>query len=181
MSDKGKKKQLAGGTPQRNVMADGSVSWGQPESNGLGGWEGFCGQTGTANLLTTCEGKDISPHDVARSADDWTPGSHPSTLMRAIGKLAADPSKYQTSSSSDLSSASPVRPIVCLLQWSGKVFHYVSVVGVANNVVTFNHWGTQATLSTTDFDNRWGFRGSVDGQFIAWLGSFAAHSSIRRV
>lgn len=180
MNDKGKKKQLAGGSPQRNVMADGTVSWGQPDSNGLGGWEGFCGQTATANLLTTHRGVDVSPHDVANAADDWTPGSHPSTLMRAIGKLATDADQYSTSNSTDLSSASPRSPIVCLLQWQGKSFHYVTVVGVANGRVTFNHWGTQQSLDEADFNNRWAFRGSLDGQLIAWLGSFRSNTSIRR-
>lgn len=180
MSDKGKKKQLASGTQTSNVMADGTISWSQPGSNGLGGWEGFCGQTATANLLTICEGKEISPNDVAAAADDWTPGSHPSTLMRAIGKLAKDASKYTTSHRNDLSAASAITPIVCLLRWSGKVFHYVTVVKVANDVVTFNHWGGQDTRSTADFQKLWSFEGGFSGSVIAWLGSFQAHTSIRR-
>ena len=180
MNDKGKKKQLAGGTPQRNVMGDGSISWGQPDSNGLGGWEGFCGQTATANLLTTFKGVDVTPNDVAQAADDWTPGSHPSTLMRAIGKLVTDANNYEISRSTDLSTASTRNPIVCLLQWDGTVFHYVTVVGVNNDTVTFNHWGTQATLPKSDFESRWGFRGSWMGRRVADLGSFRANTSIRR-
>jgi hypothetical protein len=52
----GKKKRIAEGKGRLNVSADGSKSWEQPPSKGLNGWEGFCGQTAIANLLTTHEG-----------------------------------------------------------------------------------------------------------------------------
>lgn len=180
MKDKNKDKRLASGTPERNVMHDGSISWGQPDSNGKGGWEGFCGQTATANLLTIYRGSDVTPHDVASAANDWTPGSQPSTLLRAIRALASDGDQYYISNSSDLSSASPRTPIVCLLQWEGAIFHYVTVVGATQTRVTFNHWGSQDLLLANDFDNRWAFRGGWNGQVVSWLGGLSGYTSIRR-
>jgi hypothetical protein len=180
--DKGKNKQVAGGTPRLNVMPDGSYSWEQPDSNGLNGWEGFCGQTATANLLTTDKGGvQVTPQDVSKAADDWTPGSKPETLMRAIGKLAADPSKFEISHDKDLSSASPTSPIACLLQWGGGSFHYVSVVGVQGDRVVFNHWGIQDSLPKSDFDNRWAFRGgSFSDGLVSFFGGLSGYTSIRK-
>lgn len=180
--DKGKKKQVAGGTPQLNMMPDGSYSWGQPDSNGLNGWEGFCGQTATANLLTTNQGgAQVSPHDVSRAADDWTPGSAPDTLMRAIRKLAPDATLFELSHDADLSAASASNPIVCLLQWQGATFHYVSVVGVTADRVTFNHWGTQDSLTKEEFEKRWGFReGGLTAGLVTFFGGLRGHTSIRK-
>jgi predicted double-glycine peptidase len=179
MNDRGGSMQIAGGVPQRNVMADGSISWGQPDSNGLGGWEGFCGQTATANLLTTHRGVDVSPQEVSRAADDWTPGTHPSTLMRAISRLAPDASQYELRNVNDLSTATTRTPIVCLLQWEGKIFHYVTVIGVTAARVTFNHWGTQDSRTIAEFDGMWAFHRGWDGNVVAWLGGFDTYTSIR--
>lgn len=180
--DKGKKKQKASGSPQLNTMSDGSISWSQPDSNGVGGWEGFCGQTATANLLTTFEEGQTSPHEVSRAADDWTPGSKPSTLMRAINKLAKDGSKYEISSSKDLSGATPQNPIVTLLEWDDSgTYHYVSVIGVRGGEVIFNHWGRQDKLSEDEFDKRWGFKkGGLWSSTISVLGGMDSYTSIRR-
>ena len=181
--DKGKDKQIAGGASTLNRMPDGSYSWSQPASNGKGGWEGFCGQTAIANLLTTVQGGavQVSPQDVSRAADDWTPGSKPSTLMRAIQQLAPDPSRFEISHDTDLSSASPTTPIVCLLEWDGGgTFHYVSVVGVSGNVVTFNHWGQQDRLTKDEFERRWAFtKGGFTGDLVAFFGGLSANTSIR--
>ena len=176
MKDKGKK--LPGGTQKRNVMPDGSYSWEQPDSTGVGGWNGYCGQTAMANLLTTYKGVDVTPSDVANAADDWTPGSDPRTLMRAIHALTTDPETYALSiGDQDLSSASPRTPIVVLLHWEGKVFHYVTVVKATSTDVTFNHWGMQQTLSVAEFDRRWSFR---DGQTEAWVMGWSPYTSIRK-
>jgi len=174
---KGKDKKNPGGEPERNVMSDGSISWGQPESNGLFGWEGFCGQTAIANLLTTYKGIDISPHDVAAASNDWTPGSDPDTLMRAIGALATDPETYVISNDTDLSSASPTTPIVVLLHWGGTDFHYVTVVKATDAEVTFNHWGKQETLPTAVFHAKWSFR---DAQTEARVMGWSPYTSIRK-
>ena len=180
--DKGKAKQVAQGTPQLNVMHDGSYSWTQPDSNGLNGWEGFCGQTAVANLLTTHRrGVQTSPHDVSKAADDWTPGSSPGTLMRAIGKLAPNVADYELVHDGDLSAASPTNPIVCLLQWQGTSFHYVSVIGSAGDRVTINHWGTQEVLMRVDFDKRWEFReGGFGGGLVTFFGGLQGRTSIRK-
>lgn len=182
-NDRGKDKQVAGGTPRLYRMSDGSYSWEQPDSNGTGGWEGFCGQTATANLLTTIQNGavQVSPQDVSRAADDWTPGSKPSTLMRAIRKLAPDPSRFEISHDTDLSSASPTTPIICLLEWDGGgTFHYVSVVGVRNGNVIFNHWGIQDQLTEDEFKKRWSFsQGGFTGDLVSFFGGLSANTSIR--
>jgi hypothetical protein len=180
--DKGKDKQLAGGTPQLNVMADGSYSWSQPSSNGLGGWEGFCGQTAIANLLTTHQGGTrVTPHDVSQAADDWTPGSSPGTLMRAIGKLSRNASNYERTNDGDLSAASAQNPIVCLLNWEGTTYHYVSVVGRSGDRVIFNHWGMQDSLQQDEFMRRWAFRGGgIGAGVVARLGGLRGNTAIRR-
>ncbi|MCA9652814.1 MAG: hypothetical protein KC501_23045 [Myxococcales bacterium] len=179
--DRHQDKQTAGGTPRLFLMPDGSYSWEQPDSNGTNGWEGFCGQTAIANLLTTIQGGvQVSPQDVSRAADDWTPGSRPSTLMRAIQVLAPDPSRFEVSDDHDLSSASPTAPIVCLLEWGGGDYHYVSVVGTRNGMVIFNHWGIQDQLPADEFDRRWGFRnGGFTSDLVAFFGGLSAYTSIR--
>jgi hypothetical protein len=78
-----------------NLMPDGSVSWDQPDSKGVAGWEGLCGQTAVANLLTTHRQRvGVSPEEVARAADDWAPGTVAPTLMRAIRQIAGDADRY---------------------------------------------------------------------------------------
>jgi len=180
--DRGKDKQTAGGTPQLNIMSDGSYSWSQPGSNGLNGWEGFCGQTATANLLTTFESDQFSPHDVSRAADDWTPGSKPSTLLRSIAALSSDASQYEQSNSRDLSAATPHNPIVALLMWDdGGTYHYISVIGVRGGNVIFNHWGLQDSLPEDEFMRRWGFQGGgLTSGLVSFLGGMDPYTSIRR-
>lgn len=181
--DKGKDKQIAGGTSNLNRMPDGSYSWDQPDSNGKSGWEGFCGQTAIANLLTTIQGGaiQVSPQQVSQAADDWTPGSKPSTLMRAIRALAPDPSRFEISRDRDLSSASPSNPIVCLLEWDGGgSYHYVSVVGTRNGVVIFNHWGIQDQRTEAEFDRLWSFSGgNFASDLVAFFGGLSGYTSIR--
>lgn len=179
MKDKDKDKRLAGGTPTCNRLPDGSISWEQPDSNGMGGWEGFCGQTATANLLTTYTGNEISPHDVAEAANDWGPGSTPATLLRAIQALVPDGNQYFLSDSQDLSSATRQTPIVCLLYWSGLNFHYVTVVEARPNSVLYNHWGTRGLELRDKFDELWSFQGA-GAQIIAALGGVRGFTSIRR-
>jgi len=163
-------------------MADGSFSWDQPDSRGLGGWEGFCGQTATANLLTTHEGTNYSPRDVAEKFSDLSPGSHPSTLMIAIKALASTPSRYQLGNNSMLLHlARPRSPIICLLAWgAGTSYHYVSVVGIRSSDVYFNHWGTQHHLPRVKFMKWWGFRdkGTLSN-IAASMGNLDPHTSIR--
>jgi predicted double-glycine peptidase len=162
-------------------MDDGSVSWSQPDSKGMGGWEGFCGQTAVANLLTTHEEGLTSPHEVSRASSDWTPGSKPSTLMRAIKKLSPNADEYEISNDTDLSAATPRNPIVTLLAWDDEgTYHYVSVIGVSNDRVTFNHWGIQDSLSEDEFKKRWGFEMGFKSGVVSFFGGFDANTSIRR-
>jgi len=162
-------------------MPDGSFSWDQPDSKGFAGWEGFCGQTAIANLLSTHEGVNYPPRAVGEQATDSTPGTQPSTLMRAIGKLS-DPNNYQMSHNpSILTLAAPRNPIACLLAWEGSEYHYVTVIRVRNKTVYFNHWGLQDSLPEAEFKRRWGFKNKgIASRLAAAAGSLRPYTSIRR-
>ncbi|MBD64680.1 MAG: hypothetical protein CME62_05710 [Halobacteriovoraceae bacterium] len=67
---------------------DNSVSFIQPKSRGLGGWEGKCGQTFGANTVYyTCK-KIVTPAKYfKRFFRDITPGVHPQTLSRGLNEV----------------------------------------------------------------------------------------------
>ena len=81
-------KAEAGEQPE-DVLSDASISciapmgWRQPDSTGLGGYEGYCGQKSIANILLF-EGKEVLPKDVASTCHDATPGTRPDTLLQCL-------------------------------------------------------------------------------------------------
>jgi len=59
----------------------GLVVWPQPDSTGLMGWNGYCGETAVANVLTNLCDADMTPTEVhERGWGDLTPGSTPATV-----------------------------------------------------------------------------------------------------
>jgi hypothetical protein len=143
----------------------------------------FCtsGSVGTSGRKRPGVTRQISPQEVSRAASDWTPGSKPTTLMRAIKKLAKNPSQYELSLDKDLSAASPQNPIVTLLDWGRGSFHYVSVVGVKGDRVVFNHWGTQENMPKAEFDRRWAFNSpGITDDLVSALGGLTGHTTIRK-
>ena len=175
------KKQIANGQPALNVQPDGSVSWEQPDSKGLAGSEGFCGQTAVANMLCMTEKtRAVTPHRVSRAAGDITPGCKPHTLLRAIRQLSPRPQRYAIYNNPLLQSVSRASPVICLLHWQGTTFHYVTVVKTTRTAVTFNHWGLQDTLERSTFERRWKFQGrGVAAGAVAALGQLRPTTSIR--
>lgn len=150
-----------------------SRSWEQPPGEGLGGWEGYCGQTAVSNLLAnSLPSLIISPPRVIRVASDWSPGSRAETLLRALNSLSGSRRTYRITRNHPpaLESATPRHPIATLMQWESKTLHWVTVVGKTQTRVYFNHWGTQQSLTTREFDNRWGFR---DQGWVDWGVSIA--------
>ncbi len=175
------KKQVANGEPKLNMMKDGSCSWEQPDSKGVGGAEGFCGQTAIANMICIYDRtRGVTPRMVSKAAGDITPGSKPATLMRAIGKLARTPNRFVLKHEPTLPNATPKTPLVCLMHWGGTNYHYVMVVRVTPQAVTINHWGLQQTYPRNVFEQYWGFCGAgVCGGAVARIGALRPYTSIR--
>ena len=69
------------------VCTDGSVSYPQPSSAGVSGWEGKCGQTAAANTATMLCKKHIAPQEVDKLSADLTPGLRPDTVRRILNKI----------------------------------------------------------------------------------------------
>jgi hypothetical protein len=70
---------------------DGSTTFDQPESTGMGGWNGFCGETGVSNILKMTCGEGWHPDGKIRSItseQDYTPGNRPKTLEYALNELS---------------------------------------------------------------------------------------------
>lgn len=63
----------------------GLVAWPQPDSTGLMGWNGYCGETAAANVLTNLCDMSWTPSEVhERGATDVTPGSAPWTMANIL-------------------------------------------------------------------------------------------------
>lgn len=68
---------------------DGSVSFEQPRSGGLFGWEGKCGETAISNVLMMTCGRSASPDGtIDVRADDYSPGNRPETVTNALNSMA---------------------------------------------------------------------------------------------
>lgn len=68
---------------------DNSISFVQPKSVGVGGWEGKCGQTFGANSIYSLCRIGVNPETYfKRYFRDLTPGVRPSTLKRGMNKLS---------------------------------------------------------------------------------------------
>lgn len=142
----------------KKVGRDGSVSWSQ-EPSGVVFWEGNCGPTAGANALTTFLNRDYSPETVDAMAGDASPGWRPSTLVSAMNRVAGTANtrlRFRVASSIDLRSARADNPIICLVRSAATRLHWVSVIGVGQGHVWFNHNGLiHDNLSISDFNSRW--------------------------
>ncbi len=63
------------------------VSWPQPPSSGYRGWNGRCGETAAANVITNVCGVETTPEQVAARGGDWSPGARPATLASWISQV----------------------------------------------------------------------------------------------
>lgn len=165
-----------------NKLSDGTYSWEQPASRGIAGWEGRCGQTAAANLLTIRGTKWVSPQQVIDSAWDGTPGSKPATLLRAVRKLGPNRGTpdFKLTYDKSLSGVSPSKPIVILLQWDSVQLHWVTLVSATSTKVRFNHWGRSQEMPRKEFDERWDFTKTTwTGTVVHWLGWVWPNTAIR--
>ncbi len=72
-----------------SVCSDGSVSFLEPSTEGLLGWEGKCGETAISNTLKMICGRAWDPSGFLDSiASDPTPGTHPSTMKYSLNYFA---------------------------------------------------------------------------------------------
>ena len=71
----------------KNLCEDNSISYKQPDSEGIGGWEGKCGQTAAANLMRMHCGLNKPPESLKSYFNDSTPGVQPTTLKRGLNTL----------------------------------------------------------------------------------------------
>ncbi len=75
---------------QYRVCEDGTVSFDQPTSTGINGWNGFCGQTAAANTGAMICYRYTHPTLFDDYADDLTPGSRPGTVRAGLAKYFAE-------------------------------------------------------------------------------------------
>ncbi len=115
-----------------------------------------------SNLLANSPGGTrVTPQRVIQTAWDVTPGSLPSTILRALRRLAPMNGRTYSLSENDenaLSDATPTNPIGCLVAWSPSTLHWITPVGTTSSHVFFNHWGRQQSLTRDEFSKRWGFK-----------------------
>ena len=168
-----------------NVLQDGSFSWEQPPSRGIAGWEGRCGQTAAANLITTYGNQLVSPEEVIDAAWDGTPGSKPSTVLRAVNTLLPRTGyrrRFKLDYSNSLGVVRPAAPIITMLQWDSVQLHWVTVVDYNDNWVRFNHWGKSESWKRDKFERQWALKTAPwYGQLVHWAGWLSAYTTIRRV
>lgn len=69
------------------VCPDRTASFGQPDSTGNGGWNGYCGQTAVSNAVGMMCGRYFTPQTVDTYATDVTPGNLPGTNLRALRRI----------------------------------------------------------------------------------------------
>lgn len=69
------------------VCPDKTISHGQPDSTGLNGWEGYCGQTSISNITSMLCGRHMSPKSNDFYGTDYTPGQHSSTIKSSLRKI----------------------------------------------------------------------------------------------
>ncbi|MCP4912792.1 MAG: hypothetical protein GY909_06715 [Oligoflexia bacterium] len=67
---------------------DGTISFEQPDSTGLGGWNGFCGETAASNILHMHCGLIASPKKYCNHyTNDLTPGTRPGSMKKGLNEM----------------------------------------------------------------------------------------------
>jgi hypothetical protein len=78
-------------TSKYGVCKDGSTSFVQPSAYGPFGYNGFCGETATANVLNMTCGKKWHPYpEIHTLASDFLPGTSPWALRQTLNYLSPD-------------------------------------------------------------------------------------------
>jgi hypothetical protein len=149
-----------------------TVSWDQPDSDGVCGYWGYCGPTAASNIVSMVCGGSICPRDLADTCFSWAPGTTPANLARALSEVPGcgtwEACAYDLDHPDPLSELERSLPVPVLLDWKGNtVMHWVTVVGVQRQTgvcrVTFNHWGRQDKMLCDEFLQRWSLTATAGG------------------
>ncbi len=72
-----------------NKLNDGTLSWEQPNSTGIGSYNGYCGETAWANIASMYLNKIVSPLSFHRFSVgiDATPGTQLETLRKGLSNV----------------------------------------------------------------------------------------------
>jgi hypothetical protein len=75
--------------------SDLTISFLQPNSTGINGWNGKCAQTTISNITGMLCNRFISPSTIDSYAYDFTPGNRPATNLKALNKIFAENSEME--------------------------------------------------------------------------------------
>ncbi|OUR94182.1 hypothetical protein A9Q84_17930 [Halobacteriovorax marinus] len=79
---------MKGITAQAWRCKDGSITYDQPKSTGIGGYNGFCGETAASNILHMHCGLMASPTKYCNSfTKDFTPGTRAGSLKTGLNSM----------------------------------------------------------------------------------------------
>lgn len=78
------------------VCPDKTLSHIQPESTGVKGWEGYCGQTAISNVTSMLCERHISPKENDNYGTDVSPGQHSSTMRKVLRKIFTESPQTNT-------------------------------------------------------------------------------------
>jgi len=141
-----------------------TYSWDQPDSEGPGGYYGYCGPTAASNLLANMCGYLVPPSRLAECCFGLGPGTNPRALVETLNGLH-DCGRWAVCHS-DVLDGDPLDtlfeqlPAAALLDWDGALeLHWVTVVDVHRTggscQVVYNHWGRQDRMGCNEFIERW--------------------------
>ncbi len=159
--------------PEMHIMPDGTLSWEQPDSSGTFGYNGYCGETAAANIISMLR-FPTSPDVVKDTCQDSTPGTLPSTIADylttemgvqwSIYNLRAYYAFRDLKTALDhgtLIAENGNSPVAVLIKIKGKkAYHWITVVDIDDNDnVIYNEYGKQEIISKKDFMVLWSFHG----------------------
>ncbi|MEE2786822.1 MAG: hypothetical protein VX589_05750 [Myxococcota bacterium] len=157
--------------------AHGSISWGEPDAEGIGGYFGFCGPTAAANLVANMCGQTVSPRTFASQSFSWGPGTTPQRLANALNSLGQCGTWAQCQTTADgrdpLAQMAERLPVGVLVTWSARSLHWVTVVEVTQGpacTIRFNHQGRQDRLSCDAFLELWSLGETLAGRVAVATG-----------
>ena len=135
-----------------------TISWSEPNAEGIGGYFGFCGPTAAANLVANRCRQTVSPRTFATESFSWGPGTTPERLANALNSLGQCGTWAQCQTTADgadpLAQMAEHLPVGVLVTWTARSLHWVTVVAVNRGpacTVIFNHQGRQDRLSCDSF------------------------------
>jgi len=162
---------------EMSELPDGTVSWEQPSDPAFGGYNGRCGETAIANIISMLL-RDTSPHEIISQTSDLTPGTRPRTIEAFLQENA--PGEWQTKHTARqwgrawlvhalnkgaFKAANGKSPIVVLVLATASALHWTTVVDFDEDTdeVIVNEDKTQQRYDLATFLDHWGFVQARDG------------------